>query len=125
MKKLYIKLNAIVALAATGDPTVTAPTASGRTKFRNIQDVGIEVQYVIANYIIPLIISLSLVVFLWGIFKFIKDGSNDKSREEGRQFMFWGIIGLAVMVSVWGLVRILTNTIGVPLELPSLAPLRK
>ena len=59
---------------------------------------------------IPLIISLTVVVFLYGVFKYIfANGGEDK--EKGRDFMIWGIIGLFIMVSVWGLVAILSDTL--------------
>lgn len=55
-----------------------------------------------------LIVSLAVVFFLWGVFKFmLRDEDN---REEGKQFMFWGIVGIFVMVSVWGLVNIFSST---------------
>ena len=72
--------------------------------------------YIIVNFIIGcvltrtayLIIAAAFVVFLYGIFKFISAEGDDKQR--GRELMFWGIIGIFVMISFWGLVAILQNT---------------
>jgi hypothetical protein len=62
----------------------------------------------IMNQLIYLILGASLVVFLYGIFKLaFVDGLKPESREQARKFMFWGIVSLFVMVSVWGLVNIL------------------
>lgn len=63
-------------------------------------------------YIIPVLISIALIIFLAGVVKYIAYGGNDEKRAEGAKFMMYGIIGLAVMVSVWGLVRIVTGTFG-------------
>ena len=93
-------------------------------KFGSIQQVGTFLLTLIQSYLIPLIMSLALLAFLWGVLQFIRKGTDPKEREQGRQFMLWGIIGLAVMASVWGLVRILTNTIGVPLGIPSVSNIR-
>ena len=61
--------------------------------------------------VIYLIISASLVVFLFGVFKLaFVDGQKPEAREQARKFMFWGIVALFVMVSVWGLVNLLRNT---------------
>jgi FtsH-binding integral membrane protein len=60
--------------------------------------------------LVPLIVSLAVVVFLWGVLKYVIAGSNKDGKEEGRKFMIWGIIGLVVMVSVWGLVAMVKNT---------------
>jgi len=66
------------------------------------------------NLIIPLIISAAIIVFLYGVLRFIvKSSAGDADgRKEGVNFMIYGIIGIAVMVSVWGLVAFVTNTFG-------------
>lgn len=66
----------------------------------------------ILSPLIPILIGLAVVVFLWGILKYITAGGDEKKRSEGIKFMAFGIIGLFVMVSVWGLVNILTGTFG-------------
>jgi hypothetical protein len=68
----------------------------------------------VMNKIIPLIIGAAVIVFLWGVLKYVLSGSEDPGkREEARGFMIWGIAALFVMVSVWGLVRILQTTTGI------------
>ncbi|KKS24434.1 MAG: hypothetical protein UU82_C0006G0032, partial [Candidatus Nomurabacteria bacterium GW2011_GWC2_41_8] len=37
-----------------------------------------------------------------------------EAKKAGRDRIIFGIIGLAVIIALWGLVRILTNTFGVP-----------
>lgn len=61
--------------------------------------------------IVPILVGFALVIFLWGIFKFIKNGGDEKAREEGKQIMLWGVIGLFVMLCVWGFVAILAHTL--------------
>lgn len=58
-----------------------------------------------------LIISFGVVVFIWGVFKFIRSEGDDK--QSGREMMFWGIVGIFVMVSLWGLVAILQSTFNI------------
>ena len=58
--------------------------------------------------VIPLIFSIALVAFLWGIFQYFFSGAEKK--EEARDFLLYGLIGLFIMISVWGLVKILTGT---------------
>ena len=60
---------------------------------------------------LPLVVGLALLAFFWGVAQFIW-GGEDK-RDEGKQKMIWGIVGLFVMVSVWGLVGFLGSIIGV------------
>lgn len=86
---------------------------------KNVGDILKYITCLIQRSVIPLIFALALLVFLWGTVKFIRaEGSEEKA--EGRKFMLWGIIGLAVMFSVWGLVNILGQTFGVQNVIPQL-----
>ena len=72
--------------------------------------------------VLPLLFSLALLYFMYGIFKFIKSSGagDEKGRDEGKKAMVAGVIGLAVMVSVWGLVAMVAGTIGGGLILPQI-----
>jgi len=67
----------------------------------------------IANNIIKVLIMFALLVFLWGIAKFIRSAGNPEAKEEGKQKMIYGVVGLFIIVSIWGLIGILKNTFGV------------
>lgn len=81
------------------------------------------------NRLIPFIIALTVLVFLWGVFKFVISGGDGDARKEAQGYMIWGIIALFVMVSVWGLVNILVrsfalnNTAPEPPRLPTASPM--
>ncbi|MEK7515801.1 MAG: hypothetical protein AAB555_02640, partial [Patescibacteria group bacterium] len=62
--------------------------------------------------LVPVLFAVAFIVFLWGAFKtFILGQGSDESKEAGKSLMLWGLIGFFVMVSIWGLVNILTGTI--------------
>ncbi len=61
---------------------------------------------IIDSVIIPFMYALAFIFFLYGISRFFFSDSDEK-RKEGRAFAIWGIIALAVIFSVWGLVRLL------------------
>lgn len=61
--------------------------------------------------LVPIIIGFALVSFLWGILVYLWKGDDETQRKESKSFMLWGIIGLFVMVSLWGLVSIFANTL--------------
>ena len=74
---------------------------------------------VINQSVIPFIFSIAVVAFIWGVVQFFIINSDEEAkREQGKQFMIWGIIALTVMLSVWGLVGILSNTFGISSVLP-------
>jgi Na+/H+ antiporter NhaC len=58
------------------------------------------------NAVISAIFALSIAFFFWGTAQFIlNDAGNDKTREDGKKKMVWGIIALFVMFSIWGILR--------------------
>jgi hypothetical protein len=59
--------------------------------------------------LVPLVVGLTLLYFIWGIFQLVRSNSED-SRKEAIGVITYGIISLFVMISVWGLVNILTST---------------
>jgi hypothetical protein len=64
--------------------------------------------------VIPFIFAIATAFFAWGAVKFfILDADEEAQREQGKQFMIWGIVSIAVMLSVWGLVKVVTITFGV------------
>ena len=73
--------------------------------------------------LIPLIIGLAVVVFLWGVLRFIVAAGDVKKREEGRNFIIWGLIGITIMFSIWGLVKILTDTLNLDKTPPAIPQL--
>ncbi len=70
--------------------------------------------------LIPIVVGLALLYFLWGVAKFILASANSGDREEGKKHMFWGIVALFVIFSVWGLVQFITASTGIsgPSSLP-------
>lgn len=64
----------------------------------------------INNVLVPLVFALAFLMFIWGVFQYFILGSDDEGkRETGRSFMLYGIIGFVVMVSIWGIVNILST----------------
>jgi uncharacterized membrane protein YidH (DUF202 family) len=78
--------------------------------------------------LVPLLISFAVAAFLWGLVKFIKNSDDERAHEEGKTFMIWGIIALFVMVSFWGIVGFIQDSVdlspvggftpSVPVDLP-------
>lgn len=65
----------------------------------------------IINSLIPVLIALALVAFFWGLVRYIWSGGEE--HEEGKNIMIAGLVGLFIMVSIWGIIRIAQNTLGV------------
>lgn len=68
---------------------------------------------IINDVLLPVLIALAFIVFIWGVFNyFILGADNDEKRATGRTFVLWGIIGFVVIFSLWGLVAIVGETFG-------------
>lgn len=72
--------------------------------------------------VVPLMFAAAVVLFLFGVVKFIQNANDSTEREQGKTFMIWGIVALFVMICVWGLVNVLGKTFGVQNVLPQLPP---
>ncbi|MEK7116863.1 MAG: hypothetical protein AAB837_01720 [Patescibacteria group bacterium] len=70
---------------------------------------------IVTSTLIPLAFALCLFYFFWGVAKYIgKGASSDRAAEEGRQMMLWGIVGIFVAFSIWGIISFIRNELTLP-----------
>ena len=75
--------------------------------------VADTILFLINSVAVPLVFAISFIVFLYGIAKsYIFSRGDEGEVKKGHQLLLWGLIGFAVMVSVWGLVNVVANTFG-------------
>ncbi len=71
-----------------------------------------NINTIIINPLILLAFGVALVVFLYGVFEYIwKSRSNPQQIKTGTNHMLWGIVGMFIMISVFGIFRFLLNTV--------------
>lgn len=63
------------------------------------------------NAVVPVLIALGVLWFVWGVVTYVI-ADDEEAKSSGRNRMIWGIVGLAVIIGVWGLVNFLRNTFG-------------
>ena len=68
----------------------------------------------VINPIILLLAAGAFVVFLWGVFEFIVHASDETKRKEGRNGIFWGLIGLVIIFGAYGIINTVLNTFNLP-----------
>lgn len=69
--------------------------------------------FIINGVLVPVLFSIAFIVFLYGVAQaYIFNGGNEDARKRGHQIILWGLIGFAVMISIWGLVNVVANTFG-------------
>lgn len=67
----------------------------------------------IVDQLIPLALAVALLVFFWGLIKYIWSAGDAEGKADGQKIMTAGILGLFLMVSIWGIVGIIANTFGI------------
>ena len=61
---------------------------------------------------VPFLIAIAVIYFIWTIIKFVIAGGEDEKAQAKSQ-IGWGILGLFIIVSVWGLVQFLRTSTGI------------
>ena len=72
-----------------------------------------RVNDLILNPLILLAFGLSLVYFVYGVIKFLSLEAGDKSKKEAQDAILWGMVGMGIMFSVFGIIRFVLATVGV------------
>jgi len=79
----------------------------------NLTQFIYKVNEVIVNPLIILLFGIALISFFWGIFEFLSKSSSEEGRVRGKRNMVWGIIGMFIMFSVFGIINIILGTFGI------------
>lgn len=61
----------------------------------------------------PVLIGIALLVFFWGLIKFIFSSGDEEGRKQARGYMIGGVVALFVMVSIFGLIVWLRDQFGI------------
>jgi len=69
------------------------------------------VQYIV-NPAIMVLFSFGLLMFVFGLVEFLFALSKGADVKDGRQHMLWGVLGMFIMISVFGIIRLLSDTFG-------------
>ncbi len=65
----------------------------------------------IVNPIVQLMFAVAVVVFAYGVFQMIWNKIDADGHEKGRNSMVGGLIGMFIMLSAWGIVYLIANTV--------------
>jgi len=64
----------------------------------------------LGNTLIGILIAFAVIWIIINVVRFIMKADSPEDRKPIQGAILWGIVGLFVILSIWGLVRILTNT---------------
>jgi len=92
--------------------TVALPTLAGAASLLNT----LALANTFLNALVGLFITLAIVVFFWGLITYLVNVGEEKAK--GLSTMFYGVLAIFVMVSIWGIIRLLQNTFQVTSTTP-------
>ena len=79
----------------------------------SIQDFIGYISVFINNTLIPLILAIALVVFLWNVTRFfILGGTSDESRAKAKQLAIYSIAAFVIIISIWAIVNLIVSSLG-------------
>ncbi len=79
--------------------------------------VGGVMSKILAAVVYPLVLlifGLAILLFIWGAAGLIINRDNPDKRVDSQKHILWGVIGLFIMTGVYGIIRVIAGTIGVP-----------
>ena len=63
--------------------------------------------------LIPFILGIGFLVFVWGMFRyFIAGGANDEAKEQGKSLMVYATLGFVLVIVFWGIVNLVATSTG-------------
>ena len=89
-----------------------APSFAFAQNLGNLQQLVASFGQIVSN-LIPIVFGIAVVVFFWGLAKYILAAGSEESKAEGRRIMIGGVIAIFVMSSIWGIVIWARSALGV------------
>ena len=115
MKNKLIALSGLVLLSAPvmalAQTTGNNPTVCSSGQVTTLQSLLCKLNELLGA-VLPFLIALGVVYFVWGVVQYVI-GGDEEAKKKGRTKVIYGILGLVVIVGLWGLVRLVTNTFGI------------
>ena len=69
------------------------------------------------NVLIPFILGIGFLVFVWGMFKFfILGGANDEEKDKGKSLMVYATLGFVLIIVFWGVINLVASSTGLDQE---------
>ncbi|QQG42796.1 MAG: hypothetical protein HYW15_01130 [Candidatus Giovannonibacteria bacterium] len=78
----------------------------------NVTSILAQLESVL-NRVIPILMIVATIVFLWGVIRYVTAGGDEEKLADGRRFIIFGLVGLFVMIAIWGVVRAIVAQFGV------------
>ena len=99
---------ALLALSAT--PMIAF--AANPTAMDNVTPIANQF-LILLKVIVSIVFVIALIMFGWGIVKLITAGGDPTAVQTAKGYIIWGVVGMAVLASLFGLITFLQTYFGV------------
>lgn len=86
---------------------------STKVAYADFNSTLANINSLIVNPLIALLFALAILYFLYGVVEFIANQENEEKKTKGKSHMIWGIIGITIMMGVWGILNIVLSTLDI------------
>ena len=78
-----------------------------------VSDIITKLNDLIIRPLVLLVFAGGFFFFMWGLVVFLWNSREGEVANEGKQHMIWGIVGMFIMISVAGILTLITGTFGI------------
>lgn len=96
-----------------GAPQLTFAQLATKGGGGPLEDLLINILVFSNDILIPFIIGIGFLFFVWGMFQyFIFGGADEEKKAQGRSLMVNATLGFVLIIVFWGIVNLITSSTG-------------
>lgn len=69
-----------------------------------------QVNDLILNPLLKVLFVVAFIIFFYGVVQYVMNPENQDKIKQGKTHMLYGVLGLALMFAVWGILQIIVDT---------------
>ena len=67
----------------------------------------------VVDALIPFFLAIAVVVFIYGVIMYVLKAGDPEGRKNAQGYIIYGIIGIVVILSIYGIVALIQGTLGI------------
>jgi len=76
-------------------------------------DLAGKLAQFILTPLMTLMLAVAVLVFVYGIFEYLRTMSSGGNADQGKQHMIWGIVGFVIMTAAYAIIQMVLGTFGI------------
>jgi len=113
-KRNFIQGFALVSILfiASAVQAAGGPATGGASPQPGLGGVIVTIKSLLDD-VVPICLVIALIYFIYGLAEYILESGETNKKEEGRTRMIYGTIAMFVIVSIWGIIGLINETVGI------------